>query len=263
MKRLLIAGLVLALLVPACALAQEAFTGTWKMDPATFHESGKPLVMHLKDGVYRCNCTPPIEVKADGADHAVTGHSGYDTVAVKVLDDHSILESDKKDGQLVSEETFTVAADGKTATSVLARYDNGSKIMGGTAVFERLGKGEPGSHAVAGSWAFGHVTEASGQALNDTYKVSGDDISYQSGASDASYTAKINGKSVPYMRNGKQDGTVSVKRLDKNTLRETYATDGKITAIGTMTVSADGKTLESSFHNPKTGTTSTWVSDKQ
>jgi hypothetical protein len=262
MKRLLIAGLALALLVPVCALAQDAFTGTWKMNPTTFHESGKPLVMHLKNGVYRCNCTPPIEVKADGADHAVTGHPGFDSVAVKVLDDHSIRESYKKGGQLVSESTFKVAPDGKTATSDLTRYNNGSKVMTGTATFERKGKGEAGSNAVAGSWAFGHVTEGSGNALRDTYKVAGDDVSYQSGAS-GSYTAKIGGPAVPYMRNGKQDGSVAVKRLGKDTLRETYTKDGKTTFTSTMAVSADGKTMKTTNHNLKTGDTSTWVSDKQ
>lgn len=263
MKRLLIAGLVLALLVPACALAQDAFTGTWKMNPSTFHESGKPLVLHLKDGIYRCNCTPPIEVKADGADHAVTGHPGFDTLAVEVLDDHGIKESYKKGGQLVSVSTFRVSPDGKTATSELTRYHNGTRIMGGTATFERKADGTKGSNAVAGSWAFGDVTNASGPALSDVYKVSGDDISYRSGTSDSSYTAKINGAAAPFMRSGKQDGTVSVKRLGNNTLRETYATDGKVTMVSTMTLSANGKTMDVRSHDPKSGDTSTWSSDKQ
>lgn len=262
MKRLLIAGLALALLVPACAIAQDAFTGTWKMNPTTFHESGKPLVMHLKDGVYRCNCTPPIEVKADGVDHAVTGHPGFDTVAIKALSDHSIQESYKKGGQLVSESIFTVAPDGNTATSELARYHDGAKVMDGTAVFQRKAKGSPGSNAIAGSWTFGHVTAASGKSMTDSYKVSGNDISYQGGGT-GSYKATIGGKAVPYMDNGKQDGTVSVRRLGKNTLRETYEKDGKVTFTSTMTVAADGKTMKSSNHNPKTGTTSTWVSEKQ
>lgn len=261
MKRLLIAGLALALLVPACAFAQNAYSGTWKMVTSTMHQSGHPLVLSLKDGMYHCNCTPPIAVKADGADHAVTGHSGYDTVAIKVLNDHSIQQTNKKDGKVVSERTTTVAADGKTATED-SSFNGPSGPSNNKAVLDRIAKGAHGSNAITGSWQLAHVISTSGSARTDTYKVDDDDISYSDTMGD-SYSAKIDGKPSPLMKDGKQAGTVSVKRLGKHTLRETYSNDGKVRLTSTMTISADGKTMKSSNHNLQSGTTTSWVSDKQ
>lgn len=261
MKRLLVASFVLALLVPACAFAQSAFTGTWKMNPGTVHQSGKAMVIHLKSGMYHCNCTPPISVKADGADHAVSGHPGFDTIAIKIANDHTIQTTEKKDGKVVHESTFTVASDGKTATEDFTNHDS-TGSMSAKIVMDRVAKGAPGSNAAAGSWRLGHVISASGNTMADTYKVDGNDISYNDAAND-SYTAKINGKAVPFMENGKPDGTVSVKRLGKHTLRETYENDGKVRMTSTMTIAADGKTMKTSNHNMKSGTTTSFVSDKQ
>lgn len=262
MKRLLIASLALVLLVPVCALAQDAFTGTWKMDAATVHQSGKPLVIHLKDGTYRCNCTPPIDIKADGEDHPVKGHTGFDSIAIKVVGDHAFEETQKQGGKVTHQGTFTVAADGKTATNEFKNYRDGVETFGGTVSMDRVAKGAPGSNAAAGSWQMGRVSGASGDLPSDAYTVSGNEITYKA-RSGASYAATIGGKAVPFMSEGKQDGTVSVKRLGKDTLRETYEHDGKVTLTSTMTVSADGKTMKTSNHDLKTGVTTTWVADKQ
>src|SRR6185437_12726910 len=102
MKRLLIAGLALALLVPLFAFAQSAFNGTWETQLSSVKGMGKPLVIHLKDGMYECNCVPPVKIKADGEDHAVTGHPGYDSMAVTVVNDHAIHVVYKKDGKVMS-----------------------------------------------------------------------------------------------------------------------------------------------------------------
>src|SRR5215469_17058209 len=116
MKRSLLFGVALVSLLPAFAMAQSAFDGTWKVDLSKVQMPAKPDVLSLKKGVYNCEtCTPPITVKADGDDHAVTGHPYYDSVAIKVVDDHTIQETDKKNGKVVATSTIAVAADGKTA----------------------------------------------------------------------------------------------------------------------------------------------------
>lgn len=262
MKRLILAGFALALLVPAFAFAQDSFTGNWKMDSTSVHRFGKPLVFSLKDGMYHCNCTPPISVKADGEDHPVSGHDSFNSVAVKIVDDHAIQETDKQDGKVVSSSTFTVAADGKTATSEFTNYRDGTATIGAKAMFKRVAAGATGSHAVAGSWQFDKGISASEGLAADTYKVAGNDISYSDGAGN-SYTATINGKAVPLINNGKQDGTVSVKRLGKLTLRETYEKDGKTMMTSTMVVSADGKSMKTSNHSLQSGRTTTFVSNKE
>ena len=52
MKRPLYAIAAFALLLPALALAQSAFNGTWKTDPNSIRDTGKPMVVTLKDGMY-------------------------------------------------------------------------------------------------------------------------------------------------------------------------------------------------------------------
>ena len=261
MKRLLIAGLALALLVPACALAQSAFNGTWKLDPTTVHQSGgEAMVISLKDGMYRCNCHPPIAVKADGQDHAVKGHDGFDAVAIKVVNDHTIQRTYKKDGSVVSENTITVAPDGKTAIEEFTDT-NGADHATGKGMLKRVAKGASGSNAVAGSWRLDHVDSGSGNVFDPTYKIDGDTVTSTAGGD--SYTAKLDGKPVPNMVNGKADGTVAVKMIGKNTLRETYAKNGKVISTSTMTVSADGKTMKMVDHDMQSGVTTTMVHNKQ
>lgn len=263
MKRLLVAGFVLALLVPACAFAQDAFNGTWKMDPASVHQSGgKAMMISLKNGVYSDNSTPPVSIKADGQDHAVTGHPRFDMIAVKVINDHTIQSTEKKDGKTVWSGTFTAADDGKTATGDSTMYNDGSATMTSKVKFDRIGKSAGGSNAAEGSWRMSGVMSASGDELTGTYQVDGDKIDYKSG-SGTSYTATLGGKAVPVMDNGKSDGTVSVKRMGNNSLRETYYTDGKVRMTSTMTVSADGKMMKSSNHYAKTGATTTMEAAKQ
>lgn len=263
MKRLLIAGFALALLIPASVFAQNAFTGTWKIDPASMHQTGgKPMVMLLKDGVFTDNSVPPVSVKADGEDHAVKGQPHFDMMAVKVLDDHALQMTQKKNGKSTWTGTFTAAADGNTAIGTYTSYYDGSEVATGKVSFNRVGAASAGSNAATGSWQFDHVINAGGDAGTYTYHVDGDKIAYKGGG--ASYTAIIDGNAVRLMDGGKQDGTVSVKRMGENTLHETFLDkDGKVRATSTMTLSADGKSIKSSNYSAKTKATDISVAIKQ
>ena len=109
---------ILLLLSALPVLAAEPFTGTWKMDMATAKFSQKPFKLELKDGTYRCpSCDPPITVKADGMDQAVTGHPGVDTVSARVVDDHTVEITDKKAGKVTSHLKLITSADGKSVTA--------------------------------------------------------------------------------------------------------------------------------------------------
>ncbi|MGH8184266.1 MAG: hypothetical protein ACREPH_11475 [Rhodanobacteraceae bacterium] len=262
MKRLLIAGLALALLVPACALAQSAFNGTWKTNASSIKSSGRPLVIHLKNGVFESNSHPPIKVKADGADHAVTGHPGYDTVAIEVLNDHSIKETEKKDGKVVATVTVTVTPDGKTANYEYTDHTS-TGMASGKGAAERVAKGAAGSNAVAGTWKFGHIENASANGLTATYKVEGDDFSFSDPTGNA-YTAKINGKAVPFTSGmGVSSITVALKRMGKDSLRETWYRDGKETSQDTMTIAADGKTMKTTNRDLTNQTHGSSMAEKQ
>lgn len=105
------------LLAPAVALAGSSLDGTWKSRLDSFQISGKPDSFLLADGTFTCSsCNPELKVKADGADHAVTGHAYYDSVTVKVVNPTTIERTYRRGGKVSGTETDTVAADGKSYT---------------------------------------------------------------------------------------------------------------------------------------------------
>src|SRR5579872_5617672 len=118
MKKSLLMLLPASMLLPAVCLAQNAFVGTWKADVNhNFELPKKPSEYLLTGGVYHCKtCVPPFSVPADGQDHPVSGHPYFDTAAIKVVDDSTVQETEKKGGKTVITATHQVSADGNTAT---------------------------------------------------------------------------------------------------------------------------------------------------
>jgi hypothetical protein len=57
--------------------------------------------------------------KVDGSDAPVKGAVGWDTVSLKLINDHTIEETDKFNGKVIDVATMTVAANGKTMTAVV------------------------------------------------------------------------------------------------------------------------------------------------
>lgn len=264
MKGSFAAGLALALLLPASALAQSPFDGTWRLDPSTVHSTGgTPAAISIKDGVYQFeeHGSPTLKVKADGADHPVTGFHGYNSVAIELVNDHTVKETDKQDGKVVGTSTATVAADGKTSTVAFTDH-TGPRPASGEFVVERVGEPLRGSNAVAGRWKFSHYASLNDPSDNVTLEVSGNQVSLGDEAGGDSFTATIGGKPVPFMRDGKPSGTVSAKRLAHNTLRFTYAKDGEVSHTTTLKLAGDDRSLEMIIHDPHTGATTTMVHHK-
>jgi hypothetical protein len=251
MKKPVWAGLLIALL-PALAMAQSSFDGTWKLDLGTLPVSKKPNVWLLQDGMYQCkSCSPPIEVKADGKDQPAARQQ-YDTISVKVVDDRTISEIEKKNGQTVSDEKFTVSDDGNTTTDEFANW----KIS-----MRRLAKGPSGSHALSGSWQTFKVESTSDNDLLVTYKLEGETLS-MSRPTGQSYAAKLDGTLAPYKGEPGTNG-VSVKRVDANRIEETDELDGKVISVTRLTVAPDGKSMTIVVRSGEPQTTNRFVAVKQ
>jgi hypothetical protein len=115
MRRLHIIGFSVLLLLPLLASAQSQFDGTWKIDMNSVQLPKKPDVFLLQDGMYECkSCVPPISIKADGTDQKVTGQPYFDTMSMKVIDDHNVEGTTKRDGKVVGAENDSISADGDT-----------------------------------------------------------------------------------------------------------------------------------------------------
>jgi hypothetical protein len=77
-----------------------------------------------------------------------------------------------------------------------------------------------------------------------------------------SYTAKLDGTDAPY-KGDPGTTSVSVKKVDQNTLEETDKRDGKVIAVARITVSADGKALAVAVEDKLHGTSSHFTALKQ
>jgi hypothetical protein len=234
-----------ALLIPAFASAQSAFDGTWKIDMSKVDWPKKPDTYLLQNGMYECKtCAPAYKIKADGTDQAVTGHPYYDTVAIKVVGDHEIQETDKKSGKVVASSTTIISADGGTSTWTFmdASDTNGGPPVTGKGESKLVAKGPAGSHAVSGSWQIAKMAGLSDNAIIWSYMTMGDSI-MMTAKTGQSYTAKLDGTDAP-MKGDPGVTSVSVKRMGKNVLVETDKRDGKIVSVFTLTVAADGKTAK-------------------
>ena len=245
MKKLLILVPLGSLFLPNLARAQKAFDGTWKVDMNHVDFSKKPDVYLLQNGMYACKtCTPPYNVKADGTDQAVTGHPYFDSIAIKVVSDHEINETDKKGGKVVATSSTVISGDGKTATFTFTDSSdtNGGPPVTGKGESIMMMKGPAGSHAASGSWRVTKIESMSDNATTWTYKVVGDSIT-MTARTGQTYTAKLDGTEAP-MKGDPGVSSVSVKMMGKNTLQETDKREGKIISVMTITVSADGKTAK-------------------
>lgn len=253
-----------ALFLSNLASAQSAFDGTWKVDLNNVDFSKKPNVYLLQNGMYACKtCTPPYNIKADGSDQAVAGHPYFDTVAVKVVSDHEINETDKKGGKTVATSSTVISGDGKMATFT---FTDSSDTNGGAPVTGRgestlVMKGPAGSHAVSGSWRNAKIEGMSDNATIWSYKVVGDSIT-MTARTGQTYTAKLDGTEAP-MKGDPGVSSVSAKMLGKNTLRETDKRDGKEISVMTLTISADGKTARATTLDKRSNRTMSFNVTKQ
>ncbi len=231
---------MVGLLIPAMAMAQSAFDGTWKFDLKTAKFPEKPDVYLLQDGMYHCKtCVPPVDVRADGQDQKVSGHPYYDMVSIKVVDDRTIEETNKKNGKAVATSKTWVSADGDT---LMFEFTDSSATnadpVTGKGEETRVAKGPAGSHAISGSWRASKMDMLSDNA------------------------PKMDGTEAPY-KGDPGTTSVSVKKVDKNTMEETDKREGKVIAVVHMSVSVDGKTLTVKVDDKLHGTTSEFTAAKQ
>ena len=250
-------------MMPMQALAQSPFDGTWKINLAESQSSTKPNVYLLQGGTYRCpTCDPPLEVSADSRDHKITGEPCYDTVSIKVVDDRTTEETDKRNGRVVGTTRMTVSLDGDTATVEWSESCNAqNEAVAGKDILSRVAKGGSGAHAISGSWLISKRLNRSENALVVTLKLEGNTFSFAD-PTGQSYAAKLDGTETP-ITGDLSNTMVSVKRIDETAVEETDKRDGKIVEVTRFAVSADGKTMTVSMKNKVTATTRQFVAHKQ
>ncbi len=263
MKKLRLFGLLIALVISVPAIAQNVFDGTWKFNLTDAQFPTKPDVFLLQDGMYHCKtCVPPFDVKADGQDQPVKGHPYYDSVSIKVVDDRTIEEVDKKNGKTVATSKTVVSQDGKTANfDFIDSTNTNADPVAGKGTITQVAKGPAGSHAVSGSWVTSKLDTLSDNGLMVTFKVEGDSLS-MTNLTGQSYVAKLDGTDSPY-KGDPGTTSVSVKSMGKNTIEETDKREGKVISIARMTVGPDGKTMTIKVEDKLRGSNGQYTATKQ
>jgi hypothetical protein len=248
------------LLVPAAAFASSAFDGTWKTRMGSMKVTGQPDVYVIADGTYTCSsCKPEVKVKADGADHKVSGHDYYDSVAVKIVDPKSVEITNKQAGKVIDAFTVTASADGSTLTWKFMDY-SGAKPATGTFTEKRVAAAPAGAHATSGSWQPEQMSDTNDAMRTFKYQMSGDHFIQQWNGQ--SYDAKFDGKEYP-VEGDPGRTVVTLKRIDDNTVEETDHRKGKVTDEIRIAASKDGKTINYTDKDLVRGQTTTFTLEKQ
>jgi hypothetical protein len=260
MKAYLLAAI--AALAPASALAASPFDGTWKINVGTAQPPDKPNVYLLQDGSYSCrSCAPNFTIPADGAPHAIAGNPYIDSIAIKVVDARTIVETDSKAGKTMWVYTTSVAADRRSMTTVMVDNSAANGVpAGGTIIRARVKEAPAGAHSVSGTWRTTKYEGFSDSAIVFTLKTDGDRVSF-SQPTGQSYTATLGGPAVPYVGDPGIT-TVSVARSGADTIVETDMRDGKIVSTNTMTT-RDGKAMAATFVDKLRGSTQSLTAIRQ
>lgn len=224
----------------AAPAAAGSIDGTWKADIDSVQVSQKPDEYLLQGGQYSCkSCVPSFTVAADGAFHPVSLPYA-DSYAVKVVDDHNIVRTQKKGGRQVGETKVTVSADGNTLTGSF----NDTSVANappskGEYTETRVGPAPAGAHAISGQWKTSKLANFNAEQLTTTYKLDGDTL-HMSSPSGYSYDAKLAGPDVP-IKGDIAGTTASVKKLADGSYQETDKRDGKVVGVATFLAAGDGK----------------------
>jgi hypothetical protein len=108
----------------------HALSGEWRMDTVrnlttagtitTFESTGDGF--RISDGSQSC------VAKFDGRDYPI-GRSGRSTIALKLIDEYTLEETDKHDGKVMTVARMTVSKDGKSMTVESSDKQRGGRMI--------------------------------------------------------------------------------------------------------------------------------------
>jgi len=248
--------LALVLLSPVASLAQSPFDGTWIIDSNASQPPDKPAVFLLAKGMLRWADT---EIKADGTDQKVPETGYWDTINIRIVNDHTVEIISKKAGKTMFTEVNTVSPDGDTLTQVVKDTTESQEVTLET-LSKRVEKGPAGSHALSGSWQ-AYKTNRSKNGSTIKYRCTAEGFSAETPLGEK-FDAKFDGKDYP-VEDDPAHSMVSVKLLNSNTIEQTAKRNGKVVGILHLTVASDGETIHASYENKESNTTTSYEMRKQ
>jgi hypothetical protein len=136
----------------ALSFAQAPHMGTWKLDEAKSKTpAGLPknsTVIYAADGDKIKVTTDgtsgdgkPMHTewigKFDGKDYPCTGDPSMDSRSYKMINEHTLELTNKKDGRVTTSGKVEVSKDGKTRTVLLTGTDSSGKKLSGVTAYNK------------------------------------------------------------------------------------------------------------------------------
>jgi hypothetical protein len=254
------APLVLSLmaLFPRTSHSQCPFDGTWVIDTdknRNFADE-KPVTFSLADGIFRDSNRV---LQADGKDQKVPVTGYWDTVSVRIVDNHTVEVTSKKAGQPMFMETDTVSSDGDTLTQVVKDMTEAETVTFETG-FKRIAPAPPGAHILSGSWQIFRQSRSENSTVI-AYKCTPQGFSAETPLGEK-FDAKFDGKFY-LIEDDPAHTMVAVKQIDAHTVEMTNQRDGKIVFVVRLEVSPDGKAIHASSESKDGGSLKTWTLHKK
>lgn len=246
-------ALLLLVLFPSPSRSQSPFDGTWVIDTDNNRNfaAEKPISLSLAGGVFRDGNRV---LKADGIDQKVPATGYWDTVSVRIVDEHTVEVTSKKAGKPMFAETDTVSPDGNTLTQVVKDMTEAEAVTFESA-FRRIAPAPTGAHPISGSWQIFKQSRSANSTII-TYKCTPQGFSAETPLGEK-FDAKFDGKFY-LIEDDPAHTMVAVKQIDANTVEMTNQRDGKIVFVVRLEVSPDGKAIHASSESKEDGSVKTW-----
>jgi hypothetical protein len=135
-----------------CLFAADPFSGVWKLNLSksklppplprsqTVRIKARSRSIRIREEVVDekgKRLTVTVDARSDGRDYPVKGTPFADAVAYQRVDSHTLKGTVKKAGKVVTSETATISADGKTLTGTYSGTDATGKQVDAVAVLDR------------------------------------------------------------------------------------------------------------------------------
>jgi len=254
--------ILVLLLFSTLGFAQSRFDGTWVAKMDSVRLPSKPEIYQLQNGKYECEtCIPKISVPADGNDHHVAGSPYFSSIAVRVVNHQNIQITEKQRGELVYSETDSLSPDQNYLTEKISDSSapRGEPVTAEEA-FQRVGQTPPGANPISGSWQAEKIVDVSSNALTVTYLRIKDGLKASNPGGEG-YSAKFDGKDYP-IQGAPDHSTVSLKRINANTIVETDKLAGRPHYVLRLTISHDGNSMRVTETDLERGTKTIFTMDK-
>lgn len=238
--------------------SQSPFDATWVIDTSRNENlaNEKPKVFLVSDGMFRSADTV---LKADGKDYSVPATGYWDTVSIRVVDDHTVEATSKKAGNPMFTETDTVSADGNTLTQVVKDTTEAEAVTFEN-LYRRVAPAPPGAHVLSGTWQVFKQSRSANSTII-TYKCTSRGFSAATPLGER-LDAKFDGKFY-LMEDDPAHTMVAVNRISANTVEMTNQRDGKTVFVVRLEVTPDGKTIHASSKSMEDGSVKTWELHKK